>query len=281
MANILKLDSLDIYSLGMIRITDGMKKIIKFSNTEKKLFSWFTYYRENAVGEPKDLWDRIFKLLINRELLRFDVAEHMATKLRDRLNADIEEYHRTHASPGSECVPASVQTFHDEVRKATRIDEYFLYVEMNRAGHAELLTLGTVVDTVWQHQEKTLDDSAIVTQRDQMDRKLDFAKYMELRAKYFQLLDNQLQLSADLDDPVIMAAREAKEAKEAKETKEVKDAEAAKRVKAAKQAKKRQKERARKNRQKDGEGEKGKGDDGEEDDDEEADEEDKAGEHNS
>lgn len=97
---------------------------------------------------------------------------------------------------------------------------------MVRAGHDEAVLLGNVLDTVWKHQEKILDINANLTQLDQKDRMLDFTRYMESRAKWFQIEKNQVALKASLDAASAKAKKNAKkrEKKKARREREARDA---------------------------------------------------------
>lgn len=191
MSNILHLDSIEIYSPDSERISNVMKRVLKFSDTEGKLFSWFTWYRGQIVVKDKRLWDCNIKHPVSRELGRANIAGDLLTRLRARLDADIEKHRHQHTDvEETQYAPTPLHKFVVAVKEASAVNENIHYVQMLRAGHNQAVILSKVMDTIWKHQEKTLDGNAFVTHLDQRDRHLDSARYMEARWKYFQILEN-------------------------------------------------------------------------------------------
>jgi hypothetical protein len=210
MSKKLNLDTLDNYSTDVERVSNAIKRVIKYSDTEEKLFSCFAWYQANAVTQDKTLWDRNFNHLINRELGRMHISQDFVAKLRTSLDTDIENYRRQHSDEWSQYAPVPIGEFIEAVQEASRVDEYTLYAEIVRTGHDEAVLLGNVLDTIWKHREKTLDINANLTQLDQQDRTLDFSRYMESRAKWFQIEENQVALKASLDVPSAKAKKNTK-----------------------------------------------------------------------
>ena len=81
MSKKLNLDTLDVYSTDVERVSNAAKRVLKYSDTEEKLFGCFAWYRDNAISKDKALWDRNFNHLINRELGRMQISQDFVTKL--------------------------------------------------------------------------------------------------------------------------------------------------------------------------------------------------------
>ena len=200
----LNLDELDVYSSDAERVSNAIKRVIDFSDTEQKLFSCFDWYREKSISKDKALWDRCFVHFVNRELGRTNVSQDIVTKLKVNLDRQIQNFHSQHSveaimQDGSSEIDACgrLELFVKSIQEASKVDEYTKYADIVKAGHDEVVLLGHVLSSLWKHQEKyqeVLNDNtgnAQLNPEDIRDKALDFERYMNSRAKWFNNEEQQ------------------------------------------------------------------------------------------
>jgi hypothetical protein len=202
MSNMINLATLDVNSADGVRVTNTMKRMIKYCDSEKKLLGWFDWFRDQAVNKNKGVWDQAFQYMINRERERAQVSFGFVTNLRASLDADIADYRIKHsASRLSVPMEQSVSRLHH----VTKVDECAQYVEFVKAGYETVVVLCEVMDTLWKHQEKqqmVMNDTtgnAQLLRLDQVDRVLDFERYMKARARWLIIEKIQVDMKARLD----------------------------------------------------------------------------------
>ena len=219
----LKLDELDVYSSDAERVSNAIKRVIDFSDTEAKLFSCFDWYRDKSITKDKTQFDRCFGHFVNRELGRMHISQDMVKKLKADLDKRIQDFHSQHSveaimRDGSSEIDARgrFEAFVQGIREASRVDEYTKYADIIKAGHDEAVFLGHVMSSLWKHQDKQLEvlndstGNALLTRADARDRELDFARYLDSRAKWFDIEEQQSVLKTQLDGKTGKQKRNAK-----------------------------------------------------------------------
>ena len=207
MSSKINLNTVNVFSADGERVTNMMRRIIKYSNTEQKLFHWFNWFRNHVPNSCKRSWDLNVKHLITRELGRAEWSAHAATELRAKVDADIETFRIKHCnttvSLRHQLVP--IETFARDLQKNAKLDDVIKYADTIRQGYETAAILGEIIETLWHHHVKQLvvlrdtSGNAQLSKLDQLDRALDFTRYMQARARWLAIEKAQAGLKARLD----------------------------------------------------------------------------------
>lgn len=202
----INLDQLDIYSNDAERLSNAIKRVIQFSDTEDKLFSCFDWYRDQAGAKDRAQWDKCFDQFVKRELFRTGVAQDFTlTAMAEMEKKVLRVKPQKPAEQDDTGARKQLDNFIKNTRVASKVDNITEYADMIKAGHDEAVFLGHVMDALWKHQAKhqaILEDTAGHAQMSLADvrvRKRDFARYLDSRAKWIGIEAEQAVWKARLE----------------------------------------------------------------------------------